>query len=326
MAYFDFSSAMFPDTEKVDAAVDYYSRIGQIHVEPGGDTPFQVVSRIVQVAPNVVGSFSVSTCQATRSHSHAAAGNPYDVLGIILNESEVEVAQSGRRAFRYQQGEAFLWRGDQAGICDYLAPSTQLLNIALPRAVLERALPNLDAAAGRRIPASPELRMLTTYAGAFLAEYPEIGSETARVFADHIQDLALIVLKAGRDETEIARARGVRAARLQSIKADIEAHLFDQELSCSWLLGRHRISERYLRMLFTDAGTSFSEYVQKSRLAHAHRRIVDPHQRRIQISTIAFEAGFNDLRWFNRIFRRHFGMTPSEARMHPVQSLHEGAG
>jgi AraC-like DNA-binding protein len=32
------------------------------------------------------------------------------------------------------------------------------------------------------------------------------------------------------------------------------------------------------------------------------------------ISTIAFNVGFNDLSYFNRTFRRRFGMTPSEAR------------
>jgi AraC-like DNA-binding protein len=33
-----------------------------------------------------------------------------------------------------------------------------------------------------------------------------------------------------------------------------------------------------------------------------------------RISDIAFDSGFNDLSYFNRCFRRRFGLTPSAAR------------
>jgi AraC-like DNA-binding protein len=32
------------------------------------------------------------------------------------------------------------------------------------------------------------------------------------------------------------------------------------------------------------------------------------------ISAIAFDAGFGDLSYFNRVFRRRYGLTPSDAR------------
>jgi AraC-like DNA-binding protein len=40
-------------------------------------------------------------------------------------------------------------------------------------------------------------------------------------------------------------------------------------------------------------------------LAHAGER---------RISDIAFDCGFNDLSYFNRCFRRRFGLTPTAAR------------
>jgi len=33
-----------------------------------------------------------------------------------------------------------------------------------------------------------------------------------------------------------------------------------------------------------------------------------------RVSDIAFECGFNDLSYFNRCFRRRFGLTPTAAR------------
>jgi AraC-like DNA-binding protein len=58
----------------------------------------------------------------------------------------------------------------------------------------------------------------------------------------------------------------------------------------------------------------FTDYVLAQRLAFAHRLLSDPRRDGLKISTIAFDAGFGDLSYFNRTFRRHYGMAPSEFR------------
>jgi AraC-like DNA-binding protein len=47
-------------------------------------------------------------------------------------------------------------------------------------------------------------------------------------------------------------------------------------------------------------------------LRKAAEWLASPGERRI--SEIAFDCGFNDLSYFNRCFRRRFGLTPSAAR------------
>ena len=71
-------------------------------------------------------------------------------------------------------------------------------------------------------------------------------------------------------------------------------------------------------MLLEDEGLSFSALVLDKRLAMAHRALGDARWRGRAISALAFEAGFGDLSYFNRSFRRRYGMTPSEVR---AQSL-----
>jgi AraC-like DNA-binding protein len=46
----------------------------------------------------------------------------------------------------------------------------------------------------------------------------------------------------------------------------------------------------------------------------AHRLLTDPRRAGQKISTIAFDVGFGDLSYFNRAFRRHYGVAPSELR------------
>jgi AraC-like DNA-binding protein len=61
-------------------------------------------------------------------------------------------------------------------------------------------------------------------------------------------------------------------------------------------------------------GTTLTDYLLAQRLARAHRMLTDPRRAAEKISTIAFDAGFGDLSYFNRVFRRQYGETPSAAR------------
>ena len=71
---------------------------------------------------------------------------------------------------------------------------------------------------------------------------------------------------------------------------------------------------RYVQMLFETEDTTFSAFVLGQRLACAYRMLIDPRLADWTISAVAFNAGFEDLSYFNRTFRRHFAATPSELR------------
>jgi AraC-like DNA-binding protein len=77
---------------------------------------------------------------------------------------------------------------------------------------------------------------------------------------------------------------------------------------------RHGISPVYVRKLFEGEGSSFSEFVLAERLARVHRILSDPRMSARPIGAIAIEAGFGDLSYFNRAFRRRYGAAPSDVR------------
>jgi AraC-like DNA-binding protein len=112
----------------------------------------------------------------------------------------------------------------------------------------------------------------------------------------------------------LSRDRGVRAARLTAIKADISRHLTDGSLSVATLAARHGITPRYVHKLFEDDEMTCSQYVLDQRLALAYRRLRDPRLAGRTVSSIAHDAGFGDLSYFNRTFRHRYGVTPSVAR------------
>jgi AraC-like DNA-binding protein len=108
--------------------------------------------------------------------------------------------------------------------------------------------------------------------------------------------------------------RGVQAARLRAIKATILANLDDCQLSIDTVAASHGVTPRYVSRLFESVATTFSEFVLAQRLRRAHRMLVAPSFFGRTVSSIAFEAGFGDVSYFNRTFRRTYGATPSDVR------------
>jgi AraC-like DNA-binding protein len=76
---------------------------------------------------------------------------------------------------------------------------------------------------------------------------------------------------------------------------------------------RHGISARYLRELFEDKEMTYSRFVLDRRLALAYRALRQPQSATRTISSIANDTGFGYLSYFNRTFRRLYGITPSGA-------------
>ncbi|MBR0826467.1 helix-turn-helix transcriptional regulator [Bradyrhizobium manausense] len=83
--------------------------------------------------------------------------------------------------------------------------------------------------------------------------------------------------------------------------------------SVAIVAARHGVSPRYVQMLFADQGLSFSQALLNERLNGAYAAL-STQSAGLIISTIAFNAGFNDLSRFHRAFRRRFGATPGEIR------------
>lgn len=130
---------------------------------------------------------------------------------------------------------------------------------------------------------------------------------------DPAQELVGLALGVTRDVAEIVAGRGSRTARLCAIKADIAQNL-EGDVTAAALSSRHRISPRYIRKLFAGENLSLSKFVLCQRLTRVHRMLADPRCADRTIADIALAAGFGDVSTFNRHFRRHFGLTPSDVR------------
>jgi AraC-like DNA-binding protein len=66
--------------------------------------------------------------------------------------------------------------------------------------------------------------------------------------------------------SEVAKARGLRAARLHAAKTDILENLTAPGLSISDIASRHGITPRSLQKLFESEEATFSQFLLEQRL------------------------------------------------------------
>jgi AraC-like DNA-binding protein len=267
--------------------------------------------------------FNVRLSRATAAHvtrtpALVADGDDNLVLTII-KRGQMRARQRDREVF-LDHGGAYLWSNASMGDC--INPTEMdLITLASPRRALASSVMDLDRAAMTLIPQATEsLRLLISYVDMLQGDAAPTSSELLALSASHVHDLAVLALGATRDTAETARSGGVRAARLQAVKADIVANLTQRSLTVESLAARHGISARYVRSLFDSDHTTFSDFVREQRLRRAHRMLCSAAFAGHRIGVIAYDCGFGDLSYFNHCFRYRFGVTPSDVRAAATQS------
>jgi AraC-like DNA-binding protein len=306
-----FASDAVPEHERLAASREIYGRTILKHdIEPLADHPFGFDAMFYALPELGFVSGSVSPIRATRTAAHIDSDDI--VLTVNLAGGRV-VRQRGREA-AIGTGEAVLTSGaDPMSVAIHSMSRTIALRI--PLGTLRPSVVDLDACLMRPIPRDTEaVRLLTGYAGVVEDTNALAVPEMRGLLVAHFHDLVAMSIGATRDAAEIARARGVRAARLHAIKAHIMANLARGDLSIDAVASRHGISARYVRMLFDHEDATYSDFVLGNRLARAHRMLRDPRYVGHTISAMAFECGFGDLSHFNRAFRRRYGATPTDVR------------
>jgi AraC-like DNA-binding protein len=220
-----------------------------------------------------------------------------------------------------QLGREIICRPGAASIISGTDPSANTMHsfgsfitFALPRPEVSALVRDLDAAYARQLPAENDaLRLLVRYVQT-LRENGPLDATLASAAANHIIDLVALAIGANADAAHEASQRGVAAARLQAIKADIRGRLGAGDLSAGTIALRHGVTPRYVQKLFERDGTTFSEFLLARRVERAIQMLRDPAFASHTISAIAFECGFRDLSYFNRTFRRACNATPSDIR------------
>jgi AraC-like DNA-binding protein len=299
-----------PVAARIAAVREAYARtIADIDIAPHAASPFAWRGAWRKLPGLALAHAAASGVRIARA---PAAHDADDFIFTVAVEGRLMVRQ-GVRETALQAGDIAVTRCRDAATSD-CAPQSRWIDLRVPPQVLAPAVGDVDAILAVAIAAPEPRSMLLRYVDVLLDSAGLERPETLNLAVAHVREIVSLVLLAASGGTDTDRSRRPGAARLRAIKADIVENACSRDLTIVALAARHGVTPRYVRKLFEGEGATFSEFVLQQRLARARRMLADPRCAEETISAIAFACGFGDLSYFNRVFRRHYGATPSALR------------
>jgi AraC-like DNA-binding protein len=293
----------------------YVARYGLLDIYRPNDRPFAVRFEFTPLGGIGIGRFAGTVDRVARS-PQAIKTDRSDDFCLFLNcgRSPMWSRHNGQETL-LPAGAATLFSDTEPGELRGAAENSWY-SIVIPRRELLPLVTNAeDATASSLALDRPAVRLLGKYLGICLAT-PEVEDDPAVLthVATTLSDLIALVLGANGDAAEIARRRGLPAARLQELLAELRRGFTDPAFSPSRVATKLEVSPRYVQKLLHATGASFTERVLELRLQKARMMLASPRYDGLKVSDIAYACGFNEVSYFSRCFRRRFGASPVQYR------------
>jgi AraC-like DNA-binding protein len=234
----------------------------------------------------------------------------------------------GDSSFRHYGNQIELAEGDFT-LCDNgsqydlrLNGVSEIIMFRVPTASVQNSIPSPNFLCGCRLAGNVGLASTAAAMALDLAgkNASNMRTETSARAGRHLLEVLASSYSAMIDDCSSASA--LMSGRFWKVKLFIEDNLRDAELSPSLIADRLRLSDRYLRMIFSVNDESPSAYILRRRLEECAAQLRDPHWRHHPITGIAFGWGFNSASHFTRSFRARFLCSPREYRNLPSEAQH----
>jgi AraC-like DNA-binding protein len=290
-------------------------RFGEADMAYSGNRPFFAHFEFMQFGKAVVTRMGGTLDRYDRTAGQVAADPRHDILISSLRDR--------CRWLTVQRGRDVVSAPGQIGVftnahsmVGHVDGELSGVGLGIPRTALAHLVPHLDdLTPGLIDPTSPAAQHLVHYLGILCGPHAIVEDP---LLVAHVEttlvDLVALALGASRDAAQVARMRGLRAARVQQIVGEIGAGYSRAALSPAGVARKVGLSPRYLQELLQETGISFTERVLELRLQKARKMLASPRHDHTKISDIAYACGFNEVSYFNRCFRRRFGCSPREMR------------
>jgi AraC-like DNA-binding protein len=257
-----------------------------------------------------IGHISASAFDSARTASLVRDGDDSLIVALLTQGNAYQTQRNDDQVLA--SGDVVICDCGYPGALNFISDA-QFWDIRIPRQKLAALLPRTTRFAGMRLDRRlPAHHLLFGYLDSAFAL--DLGGRAAELYGDHVVDLIALALGAEGDARKAAEARGGRAAWRDTILHEIERRSGDPALNAVAVALVLGVTPRYVHLLLEETGKSFTHHLSEKRLEKAGALLRDPRWSERRIADIALAAGFTDLSYFNRTFRRCYGATPSDVR------------
>ncbi|CAB3741046.1 HTH-type transcriptional activator RhaS [Paraburkholderia sediminicola] len=119
----------------------------------------------------------------------------------------------------------------------------------------------------------------------------------------------LLKITAGQESIAACESKEFRR---QAMLRFIRQNACDPHLSVESVASHLNVSRRLVQQTLREIETSFTSFITEERLQSAASKL--EHAPDLPVSRVAYACGFNDVSHFNHLFKRRFGVPPSDYR------------
>ena len=253
---------------------------------------------------------------APPNHAYGLAGPSLKGSGNVLFFNLVvagqgTIIQDDRRSW-FDSGDFVFYASDRPHELHFTSEH-EVIGVAVPTARLGAYGRFIDVLTATRISSNdPVVSAVGTSVEAFERNIAAVGASDRTRFLEHVVHAIETLSRHLAVEFKLIEPR--RAAFLDSAEEVIRTNLADPDLSPAMIASELSVSLRTLYSVFDHAETSVAGTIRRLRLDKCVADLIDPSQRHQPVGRIGAKWGFTSPSHFSAMFRRHYGVSPTEYR------------
>lgn len=238
---------------------------------------------------------------------------PYFIVSMQLSGTGM-MMQDGREAV-LGPGDMAIFDTNRAYTRTYDTDFRSLV-FRLPQSFLDLPSESISQLTATRFAGdSGPSSLVAPFLGGLANNMDRLSGVTGLRFVRNAADLVATMLHSELGSRITSAPTGNRAILLRDIDLFIEGNLADPHLDPQSVASAHYISLRTLHGLFHDRGVSVSSWIRTRRLDLCQRDLLDPILSHLPVASIAARHGLTDPAHFSRLFKRTYGVSPTDYRV-----------
>jgi AraC-like DNA-binding protein len=235
----------------------------------------------------------------------------YFSLGTPVAGS-IFVTQANRE-FTIKPGSLFLLNQSLPYTAEAPENEFHVVNVSIPHSLLSQRVPNLEPLYELPInDGSPRGQLLSTFKKYFENGMTQWSESEAMFLREQLVDLIVMLMVNDNNSHTSSLETSVKIAHRERVNAYIKHHHADPHLNPKTIAIACGISVSYLHKLFHSFDLQIEDCIYTQRLETCKNLLLDPVHESKTMQQIAYLSGFNHSSHFSRLFKRKFGMSPSD--------------
>lgn len=272
-----------------------------------------------RIEAGAVGPIGVGRVETTTPHSvHRTAAlvrrdSPRLHRVVLAVSGRPRLAQDGR-ARQLAPGELTVYDFARPYELDYDGP-VELAVFTFPHGALSVPIDDVNRLAAVPISGAEGAGALAaSVLRRVAAEHATYRPASAARLSTVLADLVGAAVAERLDDPDVVTAESRDRTLVLQVRAFVEQHLGDVDLDPATVAAAHHVSLRHLHRLFEAESTTVAALVRERRLERCRADLADPALAGRSVGALAARWGLPDPAHFSRLFRRTYGVSPTDFR------------